>query len=274
MLAKTITTLIQPFSSPIRHAALIMQLVRREVAGRYKGSVAGLAWSFFNPILMLLVYTLVFSGIFKARWGVTENESSGDFALILFAGLIVHGLIAECISRAPTLILGNINLVKKVIFPLEILPWVTVLSALFHSLISLGVLIVANVLLNQSFPLTTLAFPLVMIPLMLMSLGCTWFLSAIGVYIRDIAQVTSMLVTVLMFLSPVFYPLTAVPPAFQGLLELNPLTGLIDSMRMLLIFGHWPSLHSMVLQFVGSLLFAWAGYWWFQKARKGFADVL
>ena len=121
-----------------RNRSLIVAMVKREVVGRYRGSIMGLAWSFFSPLLMLMIYTFVFSVVFKARWGVGGEESKTDFAIILFVGMIVHGLFAECVNRAPALILSNVNYVKKVIFPLEILPWVAFGSALFHTAISVA----------------------------------------------------------------------------------------------------------------------------------------
>jgi len=257
-----------------RNRQLVVQMTRREVVGRYRGSLMGLAWSFFNPVLMLVVYTLVFSGVFKTRWGIGGDESKADFAIVLFAGLIVHGFFAECVNRAPGLILSNANLVKKVVFPLDLLPWVTACSALFHTVVSLCVLLLAQLLLNHQLPLTAALFPVVLIPLILLTLGFTWLLAATGVFIRDIAQATGIFCTVLLFLSPVFFPLTAVPVEFRPLLLLNPLTFFINAARDVLIFGNSPPWTGIAAYFAGSLAFAWAGFWWFQKTRKGFADVL
>ena len=253
---------------------LLAQMTRREVVGRYRGSLVGLAWSFFNPVLMLIVYTLVFSGVFKARWGVGGEESKADFAIVLFVGMIAHGFFAECVNRAPGLILSNANLVKKVVFPLELLPWIAACSALFHTAVSLLVLLLAQLILNHQLPWTVMLFPVVLIPLILLTLGFTWFLAATGVFLRDIGQATGIFTTVLMFLSPVFYPLSAVPREFQTLLQLNPLTFIIDSSRQVLIFGNFPAWSGIVLYLAASLAIAWAGFWWFQKTRKGFADVL
>ena len=153
-----------------RSRDLVWQMTKREVIGRYRGSVLGLLWSFFNPILMLTIYTFVFSVVFKARWG-SGGESRFEFALILFAGLIVFNLFAECVNRAPSLIVGNVNYVKKVVFPLEILPLVTMGAALFHCAISLGVLIVFYGLLSGSLPWTIVFAPVVVTPLLLVTLG-------------------------------------------------------------------------------------------------------
>jgi lipopolysaccharide transport system permease protein len=250
-----------------------MQLTKREVVGRYRGSVLGLAWSFFNPLLMLTVYTFVFSVVFKARWNVAE-EDKVNFAIILFVGLIVHGLFAECINRAPGLILSNSNYVKKVVFPLEILPSVALGSALFHAGISLVVLLAAQLVINQRLPWTVLIFPLILLPLLLATAGFAWLLSALGVYVRDIAQATSIFTTVLMFLSPLFYPVSALPENYQLWLHLNPLTYIIEEGRNVLIFGKTPNWTGWMVAFAASLLISAVGFWWFQKTRKGFADVL
>lgn len=257
-----------------RNRQLILQMSKREVVGRYRGSVMGMAWSFFNPILMLAVYTFVFSVVFKARWGVGGEDSKATFAILLFVGMIVHGLFAECANRAPGLILGNVNYVKKVIFPLEILPWVAMGSALFHAAISLIVLLVAQLVLHQSLSWTALYFPLVLLPLVVATMGVAWFLSAIGVYLRDVSQTIGILTTVLLFLSPIFYPLSALPIRYQVWVKLNPLTFIIEEGRKVLIFGQAPDWWGWLAYSTVSLMIAWGGFWWFQKTRKGFADVL
>jgi lipopolysaccharide transport system permease protein len=262
------------FESLWRNRQLILQLARREVAGRYRGSVMGLTWSFFNPVLMLLVYTFVFSVVFRARWGIGGEESKSDFAIILFVGMIVHGLFAECINRAPSLILSNINYVKKVVFPLEILPWVVMGSALFHLLVSLAVLLGALLVLNSYVPWTAILFPIVAVPLLLATMGLAWFFAATGVFVRDIGQTTGILTTVLLFLSPVFYPISVLPETYQYLLLLNPLTFIIEESRKVLIWGQLPDWAGLGIYSTLAMLFAWTGFWWFQRTRKGFADVV
>lgn len=260
-------------SSLWRHRELAASLVKREVIGRYRGSIMGLTWSFFNPLLMLLIYTFVFAGVFKARWGVSPEETKADFAIVLFVGMIVHGLFSECVNRAPSLILSNVNYVKKVVFPLEILPLVAFGSALFHTCISLIVLLAAQLVLDHSFPWTVIFFPFLLMPLALATIGCAWFLAALGVYIRDMGQIVGMCTTVLMFLSPVFYPMV-VFGKYQAILKYNPLAFLIEEGRNTLIFGHVPDLERWGLMVILGYLMAWAGFFWFQKTRKGFADVL
>ena len=262
------------FASLWRNRQLIWQMTRREVVGRYRGSVLGLAWSFFNPVLMLIVYTFVFSVVFKARWNVSGDESKTDFAIILFTGMIVFNLFAEIVNRAPGLIIYNVNYVKKVVFPLEILSWVALGSVLFHSLVSLFVLLLTQFILNHSLPWTIVFFPLVLLPLILASLGAAWFLAAIGVFVRDVGQITGVITTILMFLSAVFYPLSALPERYQNLLKLNPLVLIITESRNVLIYGSLPDWSWLGLALLMGLAIAFAGFWWFQKTRKGFADVL
>ena len=256
-----------------RSRDLIWQMTKREVVGRYRGSILGLFWSFFSPVLMLTIYTFVFSVVFKARWG-TGGESRFEFALILFAGLIVFNLFAECITRAPSLIVGNVSYVKKVVFPLEILPLVSMGAALFHGFVSLGVLLIAYVLASASLHWTIIFVPLVILPLLLITIGLSWFLASFGVFVRDVAQTIGLLVTVLMFLSPIFYPLSSLPTKYHTFIYMNPLTFIIEQMRDVLIWGKLPSWSGLCLVILVGMLIAWLGLVWFQKTRKGFADVL
>ncbi len=254
---------------------LIAQMTRREVAGRYKGSVLGLAWSFFNPVLMLTVYTFVFSEVFKARWGGSgADESKTQFAVVLFVGLIVQGLFAEVLNRAPSLILFNVNYVKKVVFPIEILPVISMGTALFHCLVSLVVLLVACVIFNGCLPWTVVFIPLVLLPLIVLSLGFSWMLASLGVFLRDVGQTIGIITTVLMFLSPVFYPVTAVPERFRPVIMANPLTFIIEQARAVLIWGNSPDWMGLGIYSLVAFFIVWIGYVWFQKTRKGFADVL
>lgn len=262
------------FDSLWRNRQLVWQMSKREVLGRYRGSMIGVAWSFFNPIFMLAVYTFVFSFVFKSRWDVDVSVNQGGFAVVLFAGMIVHGLFAECVNRAPSLLLSNINYVKKVVFPLEILPWTILVSALFHTVISVFVLLVAELLLMHSLPWTVILLPLVWLPFVVSIMGISWFLASLGVYLRDVAQITGLLTTVLLFMSPVFYPLSKLPEKFQAVLLLNPLTFMIEQTRQVLVWGNPPSWGGLLIYSICAGLIAWLGFVWFQKTRGGFADVL
>lgn len=256
------------------HRELILQMTRRDVIGRYKGSVLGIVWSFVTPICLLAIYTFVFSVVFNARWGGGEPESKTQFAILLFVGMIVHALFSETLLRAPGLIVANVSYVKKIVFPLEILPVVAMGASVFHSLISLFVLAGAVILLNGFLPWTTLWLPIVLLPMVILALGIAWMLASLGVFLRDVAQPIGLAMTILLFASPVFYPVTALPESLRPWLMLNPLTFIIEQARAVLIFGQLPYLPGLLLYTVVSLIFAWAGYAWFQKTRKGFANVL
>lgn len=261
--------------SLLRNRQLILQMVRREVIGRYKGSMMGLAWSFLNPVFMLTVYTFVFSEVFNSRWeGVGGDATKAQFAIVLFVGMIVLGLFSEVLNRAPGLIISNVNYVKKVVFPIEILPVVAMGTALFHSVISLGVLLSAFAIFNGYLQWTIVLFPFVVMPLVIMILGMAWILASLGVFLRDVGQTIGLLTTVLMFLSPVFYPVTAVPDRFRPFIMANPLTFIIEQARQVLILGNPPNWIGLGIYTLGAMIVAWVGYTWFQKTRNGFADVL
>jgi len=253
---------------------ILLQMTTRDVIGRYKGSTLGLMWSFLTPLFMLLVYTFVFSVVFKARWGVAEQETKAQFALVLFVGLIVNGLFAEVLNRAPGLILGSANYVKKVVFPLEVLPVISIGTALFHSLASLLVFLIGFLVVNGFLQWTTVFIPFVLLPLAIFTLGVSWVLASLGVFVRDIAQTVVIATTTIMFLAPVFYPLTAVPLQFRAVIMSNPLTLIIEQARQVLIWGHAPDWAALGLYTLIALASAWAGYAWFQRTRRGFADVL
>jgi lipopolysaccharide transport system permease protein len=260
-------------ASLLRNRSLIMALIKREVIGRYRGSIMGIFWSIFNPLFMLAVFTFVFSVVFKARWG-GGSGSKTEFALVLFAGLIIFNLFSECINRAPSLILANVNYVKKVIFPLEILPWVALGSAMFHAIISLGVWLGAYIILFGLPYVTVLFLPLVLLSLSLFIMGLSWILASLGVYLRDVSQFVGILTTVLMFLSPIFYPVAALPEKYRSYLLLNPLMPAIEHTRNVLFWGKIPDMNMLGIYFLVTSCIAWIGFAWFQKTRKGFADVL
>lgn len=260
-----------------RHRGLIAEITRREVVGRYRGSVMGLGWSFLNPVLMLAVFTFVFSVIFQAKWGVEmegQSEGKGVFAVVLFIGLIVHALFAEVLTRSPALIVNNVNYVKKVIFPLEILPVSAVISALFHTVISVLVWFIAHFLIIGVPGWQVVFLPLVLFPLLVLSLGISFILASLGVFLRDIAQTMGIIATVLLFLSPIFFPIERLPEQYQPLFLLNPLTFIIEQARDVLIWRRLPDFMGLSVYMLCTIAFLFIGFAWFQKTRKGFADVL
>jgi lipopolysaccharide transport system permease protein len=253
---------------------LISRMVNREVVGRYNGSILGLGWSLLNPLFMLILYTFLFSVVFDIRWGVEGDQGNIAFAVVLYVGLICHSILTEVATRAPVLIQQNVNYVKKVVFPLEILPPVIMGSAIFHAIASILVLLLLFLVTHGFIYWTAVLAPLVLLPLLPVTLGFAWFLASVGTYLRDVGQTVGLISTALLFFSPVFYPLSALPEQFRGLLFLNPLTFIIEEARQVLIFGQLPNWMGLAIYTLVSLLFCWVGFWWFQKTRKGFADVL
>ena len=258
----------------LRHRDLVWQMTKREVVGRYRGSILGLFWSFFNPIFMLAIYTFVFSVVFNAKWGASHSDSKTEFAIILFAGLIVFNIFAEVLNRSPSLILSNVGFVKKVVFPLEILPIIAIGSALFHTFVSVIVLLLFNGLVNQVLPVSALLLPLILLPLIALTLGFSWLLASLGVFLRDVGQTVGIFTTALMFLSPIFFPASALPEPIRGYMFFNPLTFIIEQTRKILIFGEYPNWQGLGLCLLVYGFLAWVGFAWFQKTRKGFADVI
>ncbi len=282
------TSLITTHSLPVRyylrptrmlrifrdHHDLIRQLTWRNVLARYRGSALGIAWSFLLPLLMLIVYTFVFGVVLRARWPNAANASMVSFALTLYSGLLVYNLFGEAISAAPNLILGNPNYVKKVVFPLEILPVCTLGAALVQFLVGVAVLLLCSFAFTRQVSATLYCFPLLIPGLLMFILGLTWFLASLGVYVRDIGQFISVFVAMMMFLSPVFYSLEQVPAGFRAVMVLNPLTTLVQSARCTLIWGRSPDWPALLMVTLISAVLMQLGYVWFMKTRRGFADVL
>lgn len=252
---------------------LLSQLTRRDIASRYQGSAVGILWAFLAPVLMLLVYTFVFGYVFKARWMGAETNTS-FFALNLFAGMLVHGFLAECVTRSPTLMQQQTNFVKRIVFPLWLLPLVPLTSALFHTAISFLVLFFAHSVMMQTVHWQLLLLPVLIVPFVFFLTGLVWILSALGVYFRDLAQITPIVVTVLMFMSPVFYPAQALPENIRPLMYMNPLTPAIETVRAVLFEGQLPSMMGYSVYLIAGFSFALLGLLVFNRLKVGFADVL
>jgi len=260
------------FLSLWHHRSLVIELTKREFSGKYRGSFAGLAWSFVQPLFMLAVYTIAFGVILQARWGF--SGSTIEYALMLFAGLIVFNAFSEVLIKSPTRITDNPNFVKKIVFPLELLPVVTVVTALVHALIGIGIWVLGYLFLIGMPKSTLLVFPLVLGCFLPLLLGLGWLLSSVGVLVKDINQLTGMLSHTLLFLSPIFYSIEAAPPILQTTLMLNPLTFIIEQLRLVLFYGQTPSLRSLVLYFVLASVFALVSYIVFKRLRASFADMV
>jgi lipopolysaccharide transport system permease protein len=263
------------FASFWRNRTLIARLTRRDVEARYRGSLLGLLWSLAVPLFMLMVYTFVFGVVMKARWSAANPDAgNGEFAVVLFAGLMLFGLFSEVIGRAPGLVLENETYVTKIVFPVYVLPWVAMGRGLFNLAISLVLLLVAQIIVMGPPPPTALLFPLVLAPFVLLVMGLTWFLASLGVFIRDIGHFLSVALSSLMFLSPIFYPLSALPPALRPWLFLNPLTFIVEQFREVVLWGRLPDWQGLGLYAMLGFVCAWMGLQWFLRTQKAFADVI
>jgi len=259
----------------LAHRRLLRRLVRRDIEARYRGSAFGLWWVVAQPALLLAVYTFVFGLVFEVRWPqLAARAGLGDYAAVLFCGLIVLNLFNECLGRAPGLILGSSAYVKKVVFPLHILPLVVLGSAGFHAAVSLAVLVLVRAGAGLVPPVTLLLAPLVLLPLALLALGLSWFLASLGVFLRDVGQVVQLLLQALMFVTPVFYPLETLPPRFQTLVRLNPLTPVVEELRAVALWGRPPDWGALALVTLGGAAVAMLGFAWFAATRRAFADVV
>ena len=256
-----------------RNRILIRRLAGRELTARWRGTMLGALWSFATPLLTFGVYSFVFTVIFTSRWN-THHTGAQSYPLLLFAGILTFNIFSETTNRAPTLILENTAYVKKVVFPLEILPWVSVLVALANALFGFLILAVAYLVVLGLPPTTALLAPFVLIPLILICLGLGWLLASLGVFVRDIRQLVTVLTTLLMFLSPVFFSLEGAPAKFQKILAFNPLSAPLEALRSVLFWGELPNFGALGISFVEGLLLAILGWMWFARTRKAFADVL
>lgn len=265
--------LLSPWTTAIRYRGLIAELARREISGRYRGASLGLFWSLVSPFLLLLIYTFAFGTIMGGRW--PEPKAAGThFSVVLFSGLIVYFLLSECMVRAPDLVVGNPAFVKRVVFPLEILPWPMLLSALFHCLMNSIVFVILRVVLDGAFDWTIVLLPLVLLPLAVVALGLAWFLASLAVYLRDVQQVVGMASMALLFLSSAMIPTSSVPPEYRIVFLLNPLSFIVDQARKVMIWGEFPDWGGLAVYLVFALAFMYAGHAWFQLTKRGFADVL
>ena len=260
------------FLTITRYRDLIAQLVRREFHVRFRGAILGTLWAIITPLINLLMYTFVFGIIFHSRWG--DEQSSQSFLVIVLLGMCIHGILAEALTRAPTTIISQPAYVKKVVFPLEILPIVVTVNSTFNAVITLALVLLASLMINAWIPVTALLLPLVILPFILLITGIVLFVSSIGVYIRDMSHVTGMVTTLALFLAPIFYPLSAVPEPYRVLLYLNPVTVIVENAREVALYGHEPYWSALLIYTLISCAILWLGYWWFQKSRNGFADVI
>jgi lipopolysaccharide transport system permease protein len=256
------------------HRSLIYRLARREVDGRYRGSVLGGLWAFVNPLVLLLIYTFVFGVVFRSRWPEAIDTGLDEFAFILFCGLIPFGIFSETIIRSPTVILNVPAYVKRAIFPLETLPVSLLGSVLVHGAVSVLVLLAARLILRGVLPWTVVLLPLVLVPLLFLTLGLAWFLASLGVFVRDITMGVTLVAQILLFVTPIFYPVTAIPPELGSWLGLSPLASVVENTRRVLLWGTPPDWTALVLWTVPTTAVLVGGYAWFMRSRRAFADVI
>lgn len=256
------------------HRGLIAQFTRREIEGRYRSSFLGFAWSFVQPLVLLVIYTFVFGVVLKARWPDTRTDRLSEFGLVLFSGLIGFGIFSESVNRASTLIVSVPNYVKRVVFPLEVLPVSVLGSALFHAMVSLSVLLAGHLFLYGQLPWTIILVPLVILPLVLFSLGLGWFLASLGVFVRDLGHLIALVVQVLMFATPIFYPLESIPVRLRPVVSMNPLTPIVGNIRGAIFRAEPPQWLDLLAWTAVSAAVMLLGYAWFMRTKKAFADVI
>jgi lipopolysaccharide transport system permease protein len=262
-----------PFSSAWTNRSLIAQMAKREVLGRYKGANFGVLWSLISPFLLLVVYTFAFGTVMRGHWPQVEAGDT-SFSIVLFSGLIVHGLLADVLNRSPNLVTAHTNLVKRVIFPVEILPWALLISSCFHTAANVLVFVLLRFVMDGRFDLTIVLLPIVLLPLAVLTLGIAWFLSALSVYVKDLNQLIGVVSIALLFLSSAMMPLDSVPEQYRWVFLANPLTFIIDQSRAVMLWGVMPNWSDLLLYLVAASGFAYGGLAFFKAASKGFSDVL
>lgn len=267
------TSLKYLITSMVKNRFIIWQMTKRNVIGKYKGSFLGVVWSFLNPLILLFIYTFAFSVVFKAKWGL-EEEGHLDFALILFASLTIFNLFGDTLRDSPNLVLNYPNYVKKIIFPLEILPIVNLCTSLIQAGINLIIFIFFFLMTNFYLPLTIFLIPFIIFPLILIALGVSFFLASFGVYFRDIGYFMGHVITIFLFTSPVFYSMERIPKSIQKFTYINPIAIILENARSVMIFGKYPNWSELIFYSILGFVLLISGFWWFQKTRVGFSDVL
>lgn len=254
------------------HRDLIRSMVQRELSSRYKGSLMGIGWAIISPAVMIVIFTIIFSGIFGARFGNTGGHLS--FAVYLFCGLLPWIAFSEGVQRSTNAMIENINLVKRVVFPVEALPVNIALAAIVTQLLGTIVLLAAFLILEQKFYLTILWLPVLLLIQLIVTLGLGWLMASLGVFIRDMPQINQLILMAWMYLTPIFFPENLVPQNFRALIQWNPIAPLIRSYRNILLEGKMPDWNGLSFTFIFAVICFVFGYWWFQRTKKAFADVL
>jgi homopolymeric O-antigen transport system permease protein len=265
-------TIWRPLWQLPRRVDLIVSLTKRELAARYRGSILGFLWTLVTPMVMIAIFTIIFAGIFKAKFGASSSQ--WDYALYLFCGLLPWNAFQESLQLSSTTIVGHANLVKRVVFPLETLPVSLSLAAVVNQLFGTLVLIVATLLLRREVHAALIYLPLVLIPQLIATFGAAWLVASLGVFIRDMVQGIALLLMAWMYLTPIIYPESLVPPNYRMAINLNPFTPLVRNYRRILLDGVAPDWQGLAYFLVFGVILFLLGYWWFARTRKNFADVI
>lgn len=263
-----------PFIILYKNRDLFVQSLTREIVQKYRGSYLGILWNFILPLVMLTVYSFIFGVIFKARWDQQVTDSKAEFALILFVGITLYNVFSETVGASPTLIITNVNYVKKVIYPLEILSMTSIGNSLVQLLFNLVIILLGKAIIIRHFDFMILFFPLVLLPLLLLVLGISWILSGIGVFIRDMRQAATIIILIFGYITPVFYPISSVPESFRWVMYLNPMTAIVNNARRVLIYGEFPDWLSLLITFFISYLIMLIGLMFFRKVKSNFSDAI
>jgi lipopolysaccharide transport system permease protein len=254
------------------HRGLVRSMARRDFTSRYKGSVIGPAWAIITPAVMIIIYTAIFSGIFGARFGAQGGHLR--FAVYLFCGLLPWTAFSDGVQRSTTSLTDNVNLVKRVVFPTEALPVNLALSGIAQQLIGTIVLLAGALKVEHTIRPTALLLPLLLAPQFLMTAGLGWLMASLGVFIRDMPQINQLVLTTWMYLTPILYPESLIPQKYQWVVNLNPMAPLIRNYRRILLEGTAPDWKGLAVTMAFALVCFIFGYWWFQRTKKAFADIL
>lgn len=252
---------------------LCLKMAQRDVLARYKGSALGVLWPFMQQLLMLIAYTIVFGYVFKSRWpGLEENPI--QLAIVIYSGLVPFNFFSEIVNRSSTIIINNTNYVKRVVFPLEILPVSVVIAALSNYVIGVVILLGAEIVFGNKIDWNIVAMIIpVVFPLAILALGLGYIISSTCLFIRDVEQVVLFLTSLLLFATPIFYPMSALPESFRWILADSPLAFAVDSIRGIVVYNELPRYGAYFIQLTFSMLVFVFGLVWFERVKKGFADV-
>ena len=262
----------RPLWQLLRRLDLIISLTKRELMARYRGSVLGLLWTLVTPMVMIAIFTIIFAGIFKAKFGTSSSQ--WDYALYLFCGLLPWNAFQESVQLSSGTIVARANLVKRVVFPLETLPVSLSLAAVVNQLFGTLVLVVAAAVLRHEIHATIIFLPLILIPQIIATFGAAWLVAALGVFVRDIVQGVALVLMAWMYLTPIIYPESLVPENYRRAINLNPFTPLVRNYRRVILDGLSPDWQGLAYFLAFAMVLFLFGYWWFARSRKNFADVI